>query len=106
MIDFILHTDDLQTQSVLQPLSSAHALRVAQRQSLPNQVHPSDHLPVGAVLVGRVAQGLEDDAAMAQAGGADGRDGAARVDTGHMDMVHVVGRVAQPRCVCGATTTC
>lgn len=102
VIDFILHTDDLQTCGVLQPLANVQALRVAQRQSLPNQVHPSDHLPVGAVLVGRTAQEARDGDVLAANASQVPADRAA--GGGMLQAMHagVLG-VAQPRCFCGAT---
>lgn len=100
VIDFILHTDDLQTCVVLQPLENVQALRVAQRQSLPNQVHPSDHLPVGAVLVGRGAPLTEGEGVEAVEEGVGGPGGERRA--------HCTGTVAvaverERACaVCGA----
>ncbi len=65
VIDFILHTPDLAAQHVLQPLATVQELRLAQRNNMPNRLHPSDHLQIGAVLVGTathdgVAEGVVD----------------------------------------------
>lgn len=97
-----MHTDDLRTSAVLQPLENLQALRVAQRQSLPNHVHPSDHLPVGAVLVGRAEQVANGEAGGAAAaaeavGGAAGGSSAVEAVVRHAEAV-----VAKRRCsVCG-----